>query len=143
MLGLLALITATMFFGAAIYINIAEHPARLGLETEAAWKQWAPSYAKGFAMQASLAVISGLAGAGAWWMSGDPLLALGAVVIIANWPYTLLIIMPVNKRLLAMVFPNDQAEMRQLLVRWGQLHAVRSGLGALATLLFYAAALPI
>ena len=60
--GLLALITAASFFGVVSYINVAEHPARIGLENRAALSQWGPAYKRGFAMQALLAILSGLLG---------------------------------------------------------------------------------
>jgi hypothetical protein len=91
-------------------------------------------------MQASLAIVSGLLGLAAWWESGNSLWALGALVILANWPYTLLVIMPVNRRLEAT--PPEQAsnETRSLLIRWNRLHAGRSALGALASGIFFLAA---
>lgn len=141
MLGLLALAVAAIFFGAAVYINVAEHPARLGLDTGEALKQWGPAYKRGFAMQATLAVLSGALGGAAWWSTGDPLWAIGAVIMIANWPYTLLIMMPVNHRLQALAGGEAPDEARRLLERWGHLHAVRSGLSGIATVVFLAAAL--
>jgi hypothetical protein len=139
MLGLLALVTASIFFGAAVYINIAEHPARLGLPDGAALAEWGPAYKRGFAMQAPIAVLSALLGAAAWWTTGNSLWVIGAVIMIANWPYTLLAIMPTNRQLEATPSMGD-ADTRGHLVRWGQLHAVRSALGALATLVYLTAA---
>ena len=141
--GLLALVIAAAFTGAAIYINVAEHPARLGLSVGSLLTQWKPSYARGFAMQASLAVLGGMLGALAWWTTGDGLWLAGAVVLVSNWPYTLLGIMPTNRQLLATVPESADAATRALLERWGRLHAVRSGLGAIATLLFLIAAFRI
>ncbi|MFC7398389.1 DUF1772 domain-containing protein [Chelatococcus sp. GCM10030263] len=142
MIGLLALSSAAIFFGAAIYINIAEQPARLKLDDRAALMQWGPAYKRGFAMQASLAVVSGLLGLSAWWLSGDLLWVLGAAFILANWPYTVLVIMPVNRRLEAMVADNPHSEARLLLVQWGKLHAWRSVLGGVATLVYFLALVP-
>ena len=137
------MVLAAAFTGAAIYINVAEHPARLGLSVGSLLTQWKPSYARGFAMQASLAVLGGMLGALAWWTTGDGLWLAGAVVLVLNWPYTLLGIMPTNRQLLATAPESADAATRALLERWGRLHAVRSGLGAIATVLFLIAAFRI
>ena len=135
MSGLAALVAAALFLGAAIYITLAEHPARLTLGDAAALAQWAPSYRRGLPMQATLAVGSGLLGLGAWWTSGEGLWLAGAVAILANWPFTLLAILPTNRLLMATPAQGD-AETRARLIRWGKLHGVRVVLSAVATLLF-------
>ena len=139
--GLLAICAAAVFAGAAIYINFAEHPARMELDDAALLSQWRPSYRRGFQMQASLAVVGFLLGLAAWYQTGDMQWGLGAIILVANWPFTLLAIMPVNRRLEAMSPREPEPELRSLMERWGSLHAIRSAFGVGATALFVLAAL--
>lgn len=131
-----ALVTAASFAGAAIYVSFAEQPARLLLDDRALLTEWKPSYHRGTMMQASLAVVSALFGLAAFWMARDWRWLLGAALILMNWPYTLLVIMPVNKQLEATPLDRADASTRNLVMRWGGLHAGRSALGLAATIVY-------
>jgi uncharacterized membrane protein len=139
--GMLALIAAAVFFGAAFYVNFAEQPARLQLDDRSLLAQWKPSYKRGFAMQAPLAIVGFVLGAIAWWQTRDWLWLAGAVVLLANWPYTLLGIMPTNNVLMALDPAAAGPQSRRLIEKWARLHAVRTALGAAATALFACALL--
>lgn len=136
LLPIIALVAAALFTGAAGYITLVEHPARLQLEDGPLLAQWQPSYAKALPIQSSLAIIGGVCGLGAWYVSGDALWIVGSVVLLANWPFTLLAIMPTNKRLKAIRPDRATPETRTLLLAWGKLHGVRSVLGLGSTLVF-------
>jgi hypothetical protein len=135
MLSPLALVIAALFTGAAVYVGLVEHPARLDLAANMLLRQWKTSYQRGTIMQGGLAAIGGVVGLMAWWAQPDWRLLIGALLLLANWPYTLFVIMPVNKKLTDT--PEDAAneDTRVLLRRWGRLHGGRSLFGAAATLM--------
>lgn len=137
--GHLALLIAALFTGAAVFINIAEQPARLLLDDRALLTQWKPSYKRGFAMQAPLAILGFLCGLLAWWQSDQWLWIVGAVLMIANWPFTLIGIMPTNNRLMAIDPKNAGSASRALIEKWGRLHGCRTALGTLAVIAFLTA----
>jgi len=129
MAGELALATAAAFTGAAIYINLAEQPARLETDAKALLTQWKASYVRGFAMQASLALVSALLGLLAFWLDGNWYWLIGALLIFTNWPFTLMVILPINTRLQQADAEKPPPEVRELIQTWGMLHWVRTALG--------------
>lgn len=132
----IAVLSCSLFTGAAVYVNLVEHPARMQCGVEVAATEFAPSYRRATVMQvisAALGLLSSvaawLAGATFWWLVGGIL--LGSVI-----PFTLIVILPTNKQLLSPTLDRRSPETERLLTRWGALHSVRSVLSALALLLF-------
>ena len=132
-LQLLATFSAALFAGAALYISLVEHPARMQLETRIAAAQWAPSYARATWMQAPLALLSFLAGTTAWLKGAGASWLIAALLIGAVVPFTLVVIHPTNHQLLDPARDRSSAETRVLLERWARLHAVRTALSLAAT----------
>jgi hypothetical protein len=132
----IAVLSCSLFAGASAYINLVEHPARMECGVEVAATEFSPSYRRATVMQATLAAVGlvssialWLAGATFWWLVAGVL--LGSVI-----PFTLIVILPTNKRLLSPELDRRSAEAERLLARWGALHAVRSVLSGVALLLF-------
>ena len=132
----IATLSTTLFTGASIYINLVEHPARMACDTKTAASVWAPSYKRATVMQASLALLGFLSGLGVWLLGGGIMWLVGATFIGLVIPFTFLAIMPTNKQLLAPDRDLASSETRALLVKWGKLHAVRSVLSFVASLVY-------
>lgn len=119
-----ALVASALFAGGALYVSVAEHPGRMEAGVQIAAAQFGPSYRRAAGWQGGNAAIAAACGVIAafsdenwWWL-------VGAVLIGAVIPWTLVVMMQVNRDLLEGTRPP-----RPLLERWAQLHAVRAVLG--------------
>jgi hypothetical protein len=133
---ILATLTCGIFAGAALYVSLVEQPARLSCGMAMAMAEWRPSYKRGTVMQASLAVAGSLFALASWLIGKDSAWLLGALVLLAVIPFTLMVIFPVNKGLESPSLDVSSKEAEQLLRRWGALHAVRGALSLVAFLIF-------
>lgn len=131
----------TMFAGVALYINVAEHPARMTIPIEYAVSQWAPSYKKAAMLQASLAMISILGGLISFLISGGSQYLISALLMAFVFGFTMTVIMPVNKKLLSLKTMEEkkQKQVETMLIKWNRLHAVRTIAALTAVFILYAA----
>jgi len=136
---LVALLAATLFTGAALYITLVEHPARLSLAEGPMLIQWQQSYRRALPIQSSLALVAGIGGLVAGWVLRDGWAIAGGVAMLANWPFTVSALLPINRRLASAIAGRGDAHSHLLLLRWGRLHDVRSLLGVAGTALLLCA----
>jgi len=127
---------AGVFFGAAVYVNLVEQPARLSCGVALAVTEWRPSYRRGTLMQAPLALVGSVTALLAWWSERNAGWLFGGLLLFLVIPFTLIVIFPTNKKLERRELDVNSEEARRLLQRWGQLHAVRSALSGMAFLVF-------
>ena len=135
LLANLAVLATALFTGAATYVSLVEHPARLRCSNEIALAQWRPSYQRATVMQASLAIAGSLLGISAWLSEAGRIWLAAAILLGSVVPFTLLVMFPTNRRLEDPALDASSEAARSLLVRWGHLHAVRSVLSLAAFLL--------
>lgn len=126
---------AGVFFGAALYVNLVEHPARVSCGAEAAVEEFRPSYRRGAVMQGSLSGLGCALGLAAAWQLQDIHIAIGAVLLGLPIPVTLLFIAPTNAQLLSSAADRSTSQTLELLARWNRRHWIRTVLGGLAFLL--------
>lgn len=136
--GAVALLAAALFTGAALYISLVAQPARLALDDALLLAEWRVSSVRASFLLAALAligfglgIIAGQRDGGLWFVGG--------IVLFAHWPYTFLWMAPRARQIAAYVPNQGKAELHLLVRAWGRFHAVRTALGALASLIFVSA----
>ena len=133
--GSFALAFASALAGAGLYVNGVEQPARLTLDDDAMLKEWGPSDRRGVALMAALALLSAFAGLSAYYETGDVRFAVGGVIALASWPYSVFAMAPVNNQILALA-PRDLGAARALVWQWGQLEYGQTGIALAAAATF-------
>lgn len=134
--GFIASFCAAVFFGAAVYISVVQHPAALDTGGAVPGRFFSPMYRRAAPMQASLAIIGSIAAIVGWIIGSGRLWLLGGLVLLAVVPFTLIWMKSVNDQLKETDRDPESAETMELLHRWGRLHWIRSILGGLALFIF-------
>lgn len=115
-----------LFAGAALYVSLVEHPARMANTLEVALAEFRPSYKRAAGMQVILAVV-GVAGAiGAYFLGRGISTLVAGIVLATVVPFTLIVIMPINRQLLDETRTARTDDTEVLLEKWGKLHNVRT-----------------
>lgn len=133
--GSLALALAAAFFGAALYVNLVEQPARLALDDEAILNEWTPSDRRGVALILALSLLSAAAGLVTYFSSQDVRWAIGALIVVLVWPYTFFAMAPLNNQILALT-ANDVGAARALVRQWGVLEYGQTAIGLAASAIY-------
>jgi anthrone oxygenase-like protein len=140
--GLLALIAAAMFFGAALYINLVEQPARLTLGDRAMMSEWIPSNRRGFLMLAICAIAAALLAYVDFSRTADTRWLIGAVVMLFSLPYAFYVMLPTT--ILLGGTPAAGDETRGLMRDWGLLEWAQAAIGLCGCAIFgWALAQPV
>jgi uncharacterized membrane protein len=134
---IVATLASGIFAGAAVYVNFVEQPARFSGGVELAVTEWKPSYKRGTMMQAPLAAVGSLAALMSWGVDRGSAWLIGGLLLLLIMPYTIVVILPTNKRLESRELDLRSEEAGSLLRRWGRLHAVRSILSVVAFVIFH------
>ena len=130
-------VSTALFSGAAVYISSVEHPSRMKCGAHLASTVFPVSYKRAVMQQVPLLLTSSASSLVAFYLARDTKHLAASGLMFAILPYTLLIMLPINKQLIDQCVDRDSRHTEQLLDKWGRLHAVRSVLSFIALVLLY------
>lgn len=130
-----AIVACALYLGAAAYVALVEHPVRLACADEIAWARWAES-ARRTPPYAALALVAAAAGLTRGRLAFDSPWNWGSAALLAIVPFTVVAMLPAQRRLTAPGWDPVAPETRALLEQWGRPHAVRVVLSVAALSLF-------
>lgn len=135
---ILAFIFTGLFAGAALYVSLVEHPARMSLTLGAALAEFRPSYKRAAQMQVILSLVGAAAAVGAYFLGQGISTLVAGIVLATVIPYTLLVVKPINQQLLDETRTAQTEDTQVLLEKWGSLHMVRTVASLLALVILAA-----
>ncbi|CAF2040515.1 unnamed protein product [Rotaria magnacalcarata] len=134
-----AVLSAGLFAGTALYMTIGEVPAMRAIGGDIQWRFFPYMYERAAVSQASLAVIAGVAGVlhGTRIVrapSDRNLWIAAGTIFIGIIPYTVICMLPTNLRIIndnkriqaGSESQIDPATQKKLLDKWTSLHLVRT-----------------
>src|SRR6266436_10439628 len=105
-----AVLACGLFAGAAVYVSLVEHPARMECGVEIATAEFPPSYHRGTIMQVTLAAVCLLSSIAAWLAGATFWWVVAGVLQVLVIPFTLIVILPTNKQLLSPTLDKQSVE---------------------------------
>ena len=135
---ILAFIFTGLFAGAALYVSLVEHPARMSLTLGAALAEFRPSYRRAAQMQVILSLVGAAAAVGAYFLGQGISTLVAGIVLATVIPYTLIVVKPINQQLLDETRTAQTEDTQVLLEKWGSLHMVRTVASLLALVILAA-----
>jgi hypothetical protein len=119
-------------------VSLVEHPARMANTLGVALAEFRPSYKRAAVMQATLAAAGAVAAIGAYFLGRGVSTLVAGIVLATVIPFTLIVIMPINRQLLDETRTARTDDTEVLLEKWGKLHNVRTIAGLLALVILAA-----
>jgi Domain of unknown function (DUF1772) len=133
---IVATLASSIFFGAALYINLVEQPARVSCGRASGGHGVEAQLQAGNADAGPLALIGSVAALMAWWLQGSAAWLVGGSLFLSVVPFTLIVILLTNRQLESPELDIRSEEADCLLRRWGRLHAIRTLPSGMAFLVF-------
>jgi hypothetical protein len=129
---IIAFICTGLFAGAALYVSLVEHPARMSCDVSVALAEFRPSYKRAAVMQVILALGGAVAAIAAFYFGNGVSSLVAGIVLATAIPWTLIVIMPITRQLMDETRTSETPDTDVLLKKWGRLHNVRTVAGLLA-----------
>jgi len=133
---LLAALASGLFTGGALFMHFVEHPARMELGPAMAVPSFAAMYKRAAKMQPLLAFLSFFGGAAAWFGGANAWWLIGGIIMGSLFPYTIVMMLPLNKELTDPGLDKNSPRTLELLDRWGNLHKYRAFTALVAFVVF-------
>jgi hypothetical protein len=130
--AIIATLCTAVFFGAALYISIVQHPASLSAGGQVPGRLFQSMYRRAAPMQATLAIVGSITALVACFSGYGWPWIIGGLLLFSVVPFTILKLKAVTDRLLEAGRDPESAETMQYLRAWGRLHWIRSILSGLA-----------
>ncbi len=97
---------------------------------------FAAMYKRAVKMQPLLAFFSFFGGVAAWFAGANGWWLISGIIMGSLFPYTMVMMLPLNKELTASGLDENSPRAAELLDRWGNLHKYRAIAGLVAFVIF-------